>query len=242
MTWLLEVGIMQALLIRLAGYTAHFRDPRINTAKIGLPSRTLRCPPPCTLHGLLCAARGGWVEPESLRVGWRIDYASIGIDFQTSLLPQRKREHGKLGVQTGIKISPVEREFLAFPILSILVISGVESLWFRSPVNPLSLGRSEDLIVEKRLTTDVAVEAVSQATVSRQCLPMGTGSGTIYAAPLYFVGDRQPVDMQIRIDAEQEQSVRSSELVQISQSREAFYVWNFGASIGEKRETAHLPG
>lgn len=214
---------MRANIIRLAGYTAHFRDPRTNTAKIGLPSRTLRCPPPCTIHGLLCAASGGWVAPNGLRLGWRLDYASLGIDFQTSRLPQRTE-----GIQTGIKISPTEREFLAFPILSILVASGVEADVFRKPVNPLSLGRSEDLIVEKMIQS-VEVRACDQAILRGQCLPLELGSGTIYAAPLYFVGNRQAVNMTPRIDAAQDQTIRSSELLQVEQTGEAFYVWRYDA-------------
>jgi len=217
---------MQVNVVRLAGFTAHFRDPRTNTAKIGLPSRTLRCPSPCTIHGLLCAAYGGWVEPSGLRLGWRLDYDSIGIDFQTSRLPQRTE-----GIQSGVKISPTEREFLAFPILSVLAVSGVEASIFRKPVNPISLGRSEDLIVEK-LIQPVEVEACNQATLRGQCLPLGLGSGTIYAAPLYFVGNRQAVSMMPRIDAAQEQTVRSSELMQVKQTGEAFYVWNYGTPAG----------
>jgi CRISPR-associated Cas5-like protein len=216
---------MQVSIIRLAGYTAHFRDPRTNTAKIGLPSRTLRCPPPCTIHGLLCATYGGWIEPNGLRLGWRLDYASIGIDFQTSRLPQRN----EAGLQTGIKISPTEREFLAFPVLSILVVRGFEAAKFRKPVNPLSLGRSEDLIVEK-LIHSVEVEPCEQATLRGQCLPLGLGSGTIYATPLYFIGNRQAVNMMPRIDAAQKQTIRSTELMQVKETEEAFYVWNFGTS------------
>ena len=217
---------MQVNIIRLAGYTAHFRDPRTNTAKIGLPSRTLRCPPPCTIHGLLCAAYGGWVEPNGLRVGWRLDYESIGIDFQTNRLPQRTGS-----VQTGVKISPSEREFLAFPVLSVLAVSGIEARTFRKPINPLSLGRSEDLIIEK-LIQSVEVEPCNQATLRGQCLPLNLGSGTLYAAPLYFIGNRQAVNMAPRIDADQEQTVRSSELMQVGKTGEAFYVWNFGTSAG----------
>lgn len=217
---------MQVNIVRLAGFTAHFRDPRTNTAKIGLPSRTLRCPSPCTVHGLLCAANGGWVEPNGLRLGWRLDYDSIGIDFQTSRLPQRTA-----GIQTGIKISPTEREFLAFPTLSVLAVSGVEASIFRKPVNPLSLGRSEDLIVEK-LIHSVEAQPCDQATLRGQCLPFGLGSGTIYAAPLYFVGNRRAVNMLPRIDAVQEQIIRSSELMQVEQTGEAFYVWNFSTPAG----------
>ncbi len=214
---------MRVNIIRLAGYTAHFRDPRTNTAKIGLPSRTLRCPPPCTIHGLLCSAYGGWVEPSNMCLGWRLDYASIGIDFQTSRLPQRN----EAGLQIGVKISPAEREFLAFPILSILAISGIEATMFRKPVNPLSLGRSEDLIVEK-LIQSVEAEPCEQAALRGQCLPLGLGSGTIYATPLYFIDNRRPINMMPRVDAAQEQTIRSSELMRIKETEETFYVWNFG--------------
>jgi CRISPR-associated Cas5-like protein len=223
---------MRALLIRLAGVTAHFRDPRINTAKIGLPSRTLHCPPPCTVHGLLMAAKGGWIDPRVLRVGWRLDYESVGIDFQTSLLPQRSGYNWTSGVQKT-KVSPVEREFLAFPVLSILGLSGVSPNWFRSPANPLSLGRSEDLITEK-VWQEIEVEPLQQGEIARQCLPLDLGSGTIYPAPLYFDCNRRPVGMAPRIDAHLKQEVCLSStdaiLAKVPKSGEIFYVWNFGSS------------
>ena len=225
---------MQALLIRLAGITAHFRDPRINSAKIGLPSRTLHCPPPCTLHGLLMAAKGGWIEPDNLRVGWRLDYASVGIDFQTSQLPQRKNYNWTMGLQKTAT-SPVEREYLAFPVLSILALEGLQSDWFRRPANPLSLGRSEDLITE-RVWDNVKIEPVQKGEIMRQCLPLGIGSGTIYPAPLYFDGNRRPIGMAPRIDARQKQELRLTsdtlQLVTLPKLGETFYVWNFDAFKG----------
>jgi CRISPR-associated Cas5-like protein len=223
---------MQALLIRLAGITAHFRDPRINTAKIGLPSRTLHCPPPCTIHGLLMAAKGGWIEPSTLRLGWRLDYASVGIDFQTSQLPQRKSYAWTTGTQKT-SASPVEREYLAFPVLSILALEGVQSDWFRCPANPLSLGRSEDLITE-RIWQEVEAQRTDSGEVERQCLPMTVGSGTIYPTPLYFEANRRPVGMAPRVDARQKQVLRlkdgSAGLATLPESGETFYVWNFGAA------------
>ncbi len=228
---------MQALLIRLAGVTAHFRDPRTNTAKIGLPSRTLHCPPPCTIHGLLMAAKGGWIEPQTLKLGWRLDYASIGIDFQTSQLPKRDQYVWKTGSQFT-EVSPVEREFLAFPVLSILALEGVNEDWFRAPANPLSLGRSEDVIVERSFTK-VAFEGASSGEIVRQCLPLGLGSGTLYATPLYFESNRRPVAMMPRIDARESQQVnaRNQEIVlaTLPDSRETFYIWDFHASASQKR-------
>lgn len=220
---------MQALLIRLAGITAHFRDPRTNTAKIGLPSRTLHCPPPCTMHGLLMAAKGGWIEPETLRLGWRLDYASVGIDFQTSQMPERKKYDWRTGTQKT-SASPVEREYLAFPVLSIIALEGVESHWFRCSANPLSLGRSEDLVTE-RVWQEVEAESTFSGEVARQCLPLMVGSGTVYPAPLYFEGNRRPVGMAPRVDARQKQYLHlkegQSELAVLSTSGETFYVWKF---------------
>jgi CRISPR-associated Cas5-like protein len=222
---------MQALLIRLAGVTAHFRDPRINTAKIGLLARTLHCPPPCTIHGLLMAAKGGWIEPSSLKLGWKVDYASVGSDFQTSQLPQRGNYNWKAGLQ-HVKTSPVEREYLAFPILSVLALEGVLSDWFRCPANPLSLGRSEDLVTE-RIIEHIEVNTVEQGYIARQCLPLTLGSGTVYPAPMYFENKRRPVGMAPRVDARQKQEIKGdkaeSTLAHIPESGETFYVWNFGA-------------
>lgn len=220
---------MDANVIRLAGVTAHFRDPRINTAKIGLPSRTLHCPPPCTIHGLLCAAKGQWIDPMTLCLGWRMDYEGTNSDFQTSHLPQRNQYSVALGKQ-AVKISPVEREILTFPVLSILVLAGVENVWFEKPANPLSLGRSEDLIVEK-LFQSSSVKNIPNGDIARQCLPIGTGSGTIYTAPLYFEELRRPVLMSPKVDATETQNILSMNMVQVEKTGENFYVWNFGSLI-----------
>jgi CRISPR-associated Cas5-like protein len=221
---------MEALLVRLAGYSSHFRDPRTNTAKIGLPSRTMRCPPPSTIHGLLMAAKGGWVEPDTLAAGWYVSYASIGIDFQTSQLPQRKSYSWLTGTQKT-KSSPVEREFLAYPVLSILALSGVDEQWLRRPANPLSLGRSEDMITEK-IFQKVEVEPVKVGEVEGQCLPVTMGFGTIFGSPMYFAGARKPVGMMPRVDAGQRQRIEvkgeGTNLYRVEKTGENFFIWDFG--------------
>ncbi len=229
---------MKALLVRLAGVTAHFRDPRFNYARIAkdssLPFRTLRCPPPCTVHGLLMAAKGAWIEPETLSLGWRMDFSSVHADLQRCQLPER------FSAFKGDKIQKysdpaIEREFLALPVLTLCVLSGVESEWLRAPANPLSLGRGEDLITEKTWR-EVEVEEVTSAQIARQCLPMGVGSGTIFTSPIAFEDKRRPLSMAPRIDATQPQTVRvlktSDQLVRVSSTGEDFYVWNFRSSLG----------
>ena len=231
----------EATLIRLTGITAHYRDPRYNTGKVGrmgnLPIRTLRCPPPCTLHAMLCATRGGWVEPKDMVLGWRMDFDSLCSDFQTCRLPQTNQYIFARGVQKA-DVSPRLREFLAFPRLTIFAIGGVDPAWFRHPVNPLCLGRSEDLVIEKEIRTNVPWRHVHEATISAQCLPFFVGFGTLYAAPLYFDDNRRPVAMSPKMDVRTEQEVRDDSetprLAQVTDTGESFFLWNYGHAIGKE--------
>lgn len=229
-----------AFLVRLAGITAHYRDPRYNTGAIGknpLPIGTLRCPPPCTMHAMLCAAKGGWVDPHGLIMGWRMDFDTICTDFQTCQLPQRKQYNFRRGTQK-LQSSPRLREFLTFPRLTVFAISGAESAWFRHPVNPLLFGRSEDLVTAKKITEDVEWDVCAEATIGRQCLPILLGSGPLYSAPLYFEPDRVPVAMSPKIDARIEQPVRVGDrgnhrpLAQLNHTMEAFFLWDYSRAVG----------
>ncbi len=224
-----------AILVRLYGITAHFRDPRYNTGKIGsLAIGTLRCPPPCTVHGLLCAAKGGWVEPESLVIGWRLDFGSVSQDFQTCHLPQRQEYSWMRGTQR-VATSPREREFLAFPVLTILGVQGVEMDWFRRPANPLCLGRSEDLVLEKRYSFVTWQPESETARIKGQCLPTGLGFGTRYPAPIYFEANRRPVGMGPKIDAAIRQEITSPDLARIDATGEVFYLWRFADAVSQER-------
>jgi len=229
-----------ALLVRLDGVTAHYRDPRYNTGSIGrtpLPIGTLHCPPPCTVHAMLCAAKGGWVDPAGLVMGWRMDFDAVCSDFQTCHLPQRKLYNFKNGRQAE-KTSPRIREFLAFPRLTIFVLRGAESEWFRRPVNPLLFGRSEDLVTQKEITEEAPWTACDEANISGQCLPMLVGFGPIYPAPLYFAPNRIPVAMSPKTDARLEQPVRAGDfnrqhpLAKVHQTGQSFFLWDYGRAAG----------
>lgn len=189
------------------------------------------------MHGMLCAARGGWVDPVGLVMGWRMDFDSVCADFQTCQLPKRKEYKFKTGTQK-LERSPRLREFLVFPRLTIFVVSGAESTWFHRPVNPLLFGRSEDLVTEKEITTDLEWNFCAEATVMRQCLPIPLGAGPLYSAPLYFEPDRVPVAMSPKIDSRVEQSLRVSDpkyghvLAQLKDMQEAFFLWDYSRVAG----------
>jgi hypothetical protein len=231
--------VNRALLVRLRGITAHYRDPRYNTGAIGrnpLPIATLHCPPPCTMHAMLCAAKGAWVDPSGLMMGWRMDFDAVCADFQTCQLPQRKEYAFKSGTQK-LEPSPRLRQFLAFPRLTILIISGAEREWFDRPVNPLLFGRSEDLVTRKEITEDVEWLDCTEAQVGRQCLPILLGFGPLYSVPVYFEPGRVPVGMSPKTDARVEQSIRIDDLSQFRLARlkhtaEAFFLWEYGRAAG----------
>ncbi len=229
-----------AFLVRLAGVTAHYRDPRYNTGSIGrnpLPIATLHCPPPCTMHAMLCALKGGWVDTQGLVMGWRMDFDTVCADFQTCQLPRRKEYSFKRGIQK-LEKSPRLREFLSFPRLMIFVLSGAESAWFRGPVNPLLFGRSEDLVTAKEIEEDVEWNVCAEATIARQCLPIPLGSGPLYSAPLYFEPNRVPIAMSPKIDARIEQPIRvngprhAPPLARLNRTKEAFFLWDYGRAAG----------
>jgi hypothetical protein len=138
-------------------------------------------------------------------------------------------------MQKGMEMSPREREFLSFPTLTLLAVEGVDTEWFRRPANPLSLGRAEDLVVDTK-REQVEVSLSSTATIRRQCLPFGIGSGTVYATPLYFVENRRPVAMAPKTDAVRWQTVSAPRgeavFALIGGSEEAFYLWRFGDAAG----------
>ena len=229
-----------AFLVELFGVTAHYRDPRYNTGAIGrsaLPIRTLHCPPPSTVHATLCAAKGGWVDPADLVMGWRMDFDAVCADFQTCQIPKRKEYNFRHGVQREER-SPRLREFLAFPRLTIFVLSGAESAWFRCPVNPLLLGRSEDLVTHKEITEEVKWSACDGANIARQCLPMFVGSGPLYPAPFYFAPNRIPIGMSPKTDARLDQPVRAGDfnnqhpLAKVHPTGQSFFLWDYGRAAG----------
>jgi hypothetical protein len=191
------------------------------------------------MHAMLCAAKGGWVDPNRLVMGWRMDFDAVCADFQTCHLPQRNEYNFKRGTQK-VKISPRLREFLAFPRLTILVVSGAEGMWFRRPINPLLFGRSEDLVTEKEIVADVHWTACEEAKIARQCLPMFVGSGPLYPAPLYFAPNRIPIGMSPKTDVRVEQSVRAGDfnwqhpLARLDETGESFYLWDYGRVAGQE--------
>jgi hypothetical protein len=185
---------------------------------------------------MLCAAKGGWVDPENLVMGWRMDFETVSSDFQTCQLPQRKRYNFKTGVQK-LDESPRLREFLAFPRLTVFIVSGAEAEWLRHPVNPLLFGRSEDLVTRKEISAEVDWQSCEEGTIARQCLPIPLGAGPLYSAPLYFKSGRVPVAMSPKTDARIEQLVRLSDtgryrsLARLNTS-ETFFLWDYGRTAG----------
>ncbi len=213
-----------ACLIELHGITAHFRDSRFNTGGTDTPLRTLHAPPPSTVFGLLCAAKGGWIEPASLIIGWQMRFVAVNQDFQHKCDPS----DGSSTKNSNAKPSPVLREFLSFPVLSILALQGLEPKWIRSPQNPIALGRAEDLVIGYKVA-QVHSERVETGDIENQFLPVGIGYGSLHPCPLYYDDKRIPFGNQLMVEARESQNISSSsQLMHIAETNQTFFMWDYG--------------
>ena len=125
-------------------------------------------------------------------------------------------------------------------MLSLLDMTGVRQDWFIRPQNPLSLGRSEDIVVEKSMTS-VKIMPTSTGVITRQCLPLGLASGIVYSAPLYFIESRHPIGMGPKIDVASSQIVNSNNIYTIEGTGEAFYVWTFESATRQEWSAIGAP-
>lgn len=143
----------EALEVTVTAAVASFRDPLYSAIQKSLP-----CPPPATIGGMLAAAAGGWdhVDPDT-RFAAAFTAAGDGVDVETW------HPIGSNGKRFDAQ--PRDRDFLVDVKLSIWFTMDVE-IWLhrlRRPVYGLTLGRSQDLagvstrIVHLIESTDVPI-------------------------------------------------------------------------------------
>ncbi|MBB5936400.1 CRISPR-associated protein Cas5 [Streptomyces zagrosensis] len=157
---------------------ASFRNPLYTGMQIGLP-----CPPPSTVGGMLAAAAGGWqhISP-TFQFAMAFHAQGHGVDLETYHPLDAK----------GRPTTPVpkDREFLAFPTLTVWITDQPDR-WhhiLRRPTWPLRLGRSQDLVGLHLEAIELAQDAGQQRSAVVQDMP-GT-SGTALRLPTAIRLDR----------------------------------------------------
>jgi len=178
---------MKVLRAYINGWTASFRNPLF----VAGFQPTLPVPPLSTLYGLVSAARGDWVTPDDVRVGFVFQSKGIAKDLETIYEFDKSRLIAKSNVY--------QRQFLVEPELYLYT----SSLWLRQylerPCYPLLLGRSTELVNVTAIDELDLIET-PKATYINTLMPFPTEQiyGPIQSLPTHFTHDRPRKPQGIR--------------------------------------------
>ena len=170
---------MVVLRVHINGWVASFRNPLF----ISGFQPTLAVPPLSTLYGLLSAARGDWITPNDVVVGFIFQSQGKAVDLETVYEFDQTRFKAKPNV--------CKREFLISPDLYLYT----PALWLKphleSPHYPLLLGRSTELATVVSIA-EIELEVVPETTYCHTLLPFPNEQiyGQISALPTHFTSER----------------------------------------------------
>ncbi len=168
---------MKVIRAHITGWVTSFRNPLF----ISGFQPTLSMPPLSAIYGLLTAAKGDWVTPHDVAVGYVFQSSGKAIDLETVY-----EFAGKLDAKSNIN----RREFLVKPQLYLYT----PDMWlkeaFERPRYPLLLGRSTDLATVTSIE-EIELETVSQTTFQDTLLPFPHPQiyGQIQALPTHFTAE-----------------------------------------------------
>ena len=168
---------MNVIRIHITGWVASFRNPLF----ISGFQPTLPMPPLSAIYGLLTAAKGEWVTPHDVSIGFVFHSGGKAVDLETLY-----ESSGKLEAKSNIN----RREFLVQPQLYLYT----PQMWLREaferPHYPLLLGRSSDLATVKSID-EIQLENVSETTYQDTLLPFPDTQlfGQVQALPTHFTAE-----------------------------------------------------
>lgn len=172
---------MQALRLMVAGPVTSFRHPHFLHGV--QPSYDM--PPPATLYGHICSALGTRIAPDACRIAFHFTSAGRWLDY----------EHTHLFGGNKPKLSPFERELLFQPRLLLYIDRPDWVEYFRYPRYPVTLGRSQDLMVYEHVDVVTLYPAVD-TYISQTILPRDDADDlhqqVTLTLPRYVDADRRP--------------------------------------------------
>lgn len=190
---------MKVLRIHITGWVSSFRNPLF----ISGFQPTLPLPPLSTLYGLLTAAKGDWVTPHDVQIGFVFQSNGKGIDLETvyefeetlgprAKINKRQSGLGSSKVLYSMRMNPniKNREFLVEPQLFLYT----PDLWlkeaFERPCYPLLLGRSSDLATVKSID-EIELERKIEAYYCDTLFPFPDPQihGKMLSLPTHFTAE-----------------------------------------------------
>ncbi len=167
---------MEFLRIILEGWVSSFRYP----AFISGYQPTLPVPPLSTIYGLISTAKGEYVTPDDLDIGFTFFYDGKGTDLETIYELTNKPA-------LSAKSNVIRREFLFNPKLYLYLDNLDYESYFKSPEYPILLGRSTEIVSISKIDK-ISMIKKSNVRLGKTILPFGVkgAHGTIQALATHF--------------------------------------------------------
>lgn len=172
---------MKVFKIDITAWTSGFKYPNL----ISGFQPTLEVPPISTVLGIINAAAGKYIKHDKLIIGYYFEYESKQIDLETIY---QIEAHGKGYPKNITKSNIINREFLFNNHLIIYLQDKELADYFRMPVYPLLLGRSNDLATVNNIKEIDLIEIHNADKIKGQIIPL-IGNflpGLIQPLPKYF--------------------------------------------------------
>lgn len=168
---------MKVIRVHITGWVSSFRNPLF----ISGFQPTLPIPPLSAIYGITAAAKGEWVTPHDVSLGFVFHSSGKAIDLETVY-----ESSGKLEAKSNIN----RREFLVDPELYLYTPEMRLKEAFERPYYPLLLGRSSDLATVKSIT-EIELENRSETVYRDTLLPFPDAQlyGQVQALPTHFTAE-----------------------------------------------------
>lgn len=160
---------MRVLKIVAEGLVTSFRYPHF----MQQIHPSFQMPPPATIYGHICSARGEWVEPKGLQFAYHFTYLDTVKDVEhiIVLTPAKGKIPGTQYPQVlEGTVTPFDREILFQPRLTLYLNRPEWESNFRSPHYAVVLGRSQDLFTYTQVQV-IELQQAEQAYFEHTLLP-----------------------------------------------------------------------
>ena len=168
---------MKVIRVHITGWVSSFRNPLF----ISGFQPTLSIPPLSAIYGIITAAKGEWVTPHDVSLGFVFHSSGKAVDLETVY-----ESSGKLEAKSNIN----RREFLVDPELYLYTPEMRLKEAFQRPCYPLLLGRSSDLATVKSID-EIELENRSETIYRDTLLPFPDEQlhGQVQALPTHFTAE-----------------------------------------------------
>lgn len=129
----------KVLEIKFSGWTATPRLPFVLSGN----ALCMPVPPYSLVLGIIGCCLGRFVSPQEVKIGYRYDYDTVGVDIET----RRRLQFDGKKIKVHDKGSDAyQREFHVNPRLTVWIDRTDWKEYFENPIGTPALGRSQDLL------------------------------------------------------------------------------------------------